>query len=81
MVHNSNVQPKSVSARSALKQQKLTALRMAQESVQFHKFARWVYTVLNCVAEEREMEMEFQSALQRHLQMINDGKLAICVGF
>jgi hypothetical protein len=54
---------------------------MAQESVQFHKFARWVYTVLNCVAEEREMEMEFQSALQRHLQMINDGKLAICVGF
>jgi hypothetical protein len=69
--HSSNMPPKSVSARSALKQQKLTALRMAQETVSFHKFARWVYTVLKCLAEEREKELEFQSALQKHLQMTN----------
>jgi hypothetical protein len=67
--HASSAQPKSVSARSALKQQKLTALRMAQETVQFRKFARWIYTVLKCLAEEREKELEYQCALQRHLQM------------
>jgi hypothetical protein len=56
----------SVAARSAQKQLKLSALRVADASVQFHKFARWIYVVLKTVAEQRAEEQEYQRAIQLH---------------
>jgi hypothetical protein len=61
--------PKSVAARSAQKQQKLSALRVADATVEFHKFARWIYVVLKTVAEKRAEELEYQRALHLHHQL------------
>jgi hypothetical protein len=59
-------QPKSVAARSAQKRLKLSALRVADATVQFHKFARWIYVVLKTVAEQRAEELEYRHALHLH---------------
>jgi hypothetical protein len=65
-------QPKSVAARSAQKRLKLSALRIADATVQFHKFARWIYVVLKTVAEERAEELEYRRALQLH-HLLDEG--------
>lgn len=55
----------SIAARAEAKRRKLTALHVADASVSFYKFARWLYVVLKCVAEKRREELEYHHALQQ----------------
>ena len=56
----------SVEARWAARQQKQSVLHIANSTVSFKEFSRWVYGVLKCVAEKRREELEYHLALDQY---------------